>query len=85
MSVRTKDDILDTVGEALDLLEEADLRDLKSVLGAVPAAVKALRALHEELAVGRLEREKNRRRKARAKERFTGDMDSLFEEVGCGE
>lgn len=72
MSVRTKDDIAETVGNALDLLEEADLRDLKSVLGAVPAAVKVLRALHEELAVGRVEREKSRRRKAKARKLSTG-------------
>lgn len=72
VSVRTKDDIAETVGNALDLLEEADLRDLRSVLGAVPEAVKVLRALHEELAVGRVEREKSRRRKAKARRLSTG-------------
>lgn len=78
MSVRTKDDIAAQVGDALDILEEADLRDLRSVLGAVPEAVRILRRLHEELAVGRVEREKSRRRKDKARRLSTGAMVPLW-------
>lgn len=66
MSVRTKDDIMAQVGDALDILEETDWTNVKEVLRNMPRAMAVLRVLNEELAVGRLEREKSRRRKTRA-------------------
>lgn len=65
MSVRTKDDIAEQVGDALDILEETDWTNVRDVLSNMPKLGGILRVLHEELMVGRVEREKSRRNKAK--------------------
>jgi len=74
VSVHTKDDIADQVGTALDALEECDAARPASVFLANREAIIVLRRLHEELMIGRVEREKSRRKKARdASRRLQGE------------
>jgi hypothetical protein len=80
MSVRTKDDIMAQIGDALDVLEEMDHSSVKAILSAVSQARGILRQMHVELAKGEAERAKQRRRKAKARTLSTGAMVPLWED-----
>ena len=65
-------DIADTVGDLLDRLEETDLTSPRSVTLTYQEVTASLRALHAALEVGRRDRDKAARAKAKSSRLSTG-------------